>query len=113
MGNFGEVKNSTLGPGVKMGHFSYVGDAEVGAGVNISAGVITCNFDGVNKHRTIIGENAFIGSDTMLIAPVEIGAEAQTGAGAVVRQDVPPGKLAVGVPARIIGERRKPKKPES
>ncbi len=108
MGNFGEVKNSRLGPGVKMGHFSYVGDAEVGAEVNISAGVITCNFDGVKKNKTIIGEGAFVGSDTMLVAPVTIGRGAQTGAGAVVREDVPDGKLAVGVPARIIGDSRLP-----
>lgn len=106
MGNFGEVKKSRLGPGVKMGHFSYVGDAEVGAGANIGAGTITCNYDGVQKHRTVIGEGAFIGSDTMLVAPVTIGAGAQTGAGAVVRESVPPGKLAVGVPARVIGESR-------
>lgn len=101
MGNFGEVKNSYLGPGVKMGHFSYLGDATVGAGVNIGAGTITCNFDGRRKHRTVIGERAFIGSDTMLVAPVEIGAEAKTGAGSVVTHDVPPGAVAYGVPARV------------
>ncbi|MBN2470586.1 MAG: bifunctional UDP-N-acetylglucosamine diphosphorylase/glucosamine-1-phosphate N-acetyltransferase GlmU [Anaerolineae bacterium] len=106
MGNFGEIKNSVLGEGVKMGHFSYLGDAEVGPGANIGAGTITCNYDGVNKHRTIIGAGAFIGSDTMLIAPVEIGAGAQTGAGAVVRHAVPAGKVAVGVPARVIGDSR-------
>ncbi len=101
LGNFGEVKNSYLGPGVKMGHFSYLGDATVGAGANIGAGTITCNFDGRRKHRTVIGERAFIGSDTMLVAPVEIGAEAKTGAGSVVTHDVPPGAVAYGVPARI------------
>ncbi|GAB4574812.1 MAG: bifunctional UDP-N-acetylglucosamine diphosphorylase/glucosamine-1-phosphate N-acetyltransferase GlmU [Anaerolineae bacterium] len=106
MGNFGEVKKSVLGPGVKMGHFSYIGDAEVGADVNIGAGTITCNYDGVKKNRTVIGDGAFIGSDTMLIAPVEIGAGAQTGAGAVVRRSVPAGKVAVGVPARVIGDSR-------
>ncbi len=106
MGNFGEIKNSVLGEGVKMGHFSYLGDAEVGPGANIGAGTITCNYDGVTKHRTIIGAGAFIGSDTMLIAPVEIGAGAQTGAGAVVRHPVPAGKVAVGVPARVIGDSR-------
>ncbi len=104
MGNYGEIKNSRLGPGVKMHHFSYVGDAEVGAGANVSAGVITCNYDGVNKNKTIIGEGAFVGSDTMLVAPVTIGDGALTGAGSVVREDVPPGKVAVGVPARIIGD---------
>jgi bifunctional UDP-N-acetylglucosamine pyrophosphorylase/glucosamine-1-phosphate N-acetyltransferase len=102
MGNFGEVKNSTLGPGVKMGHFSYLGDATLGANVNIGAGTITCNFDGVRKSPTTIGEDAFIGSDTMLVAPVSVGAGARTGAGAVVTKDVPPDTLAVGVPARAI-----------
>ncbi len=90
MGNFGEVKNSYLGPGAKMGHFSYMGDAQVGADVNIGAGTITCNYDGAHKHRTVIGDGAFIGSDTMLVAPVEIGEGAKTGAGAVVTHDVPP-----------------------
>jgi bifunctional UDP-N-acetylglucosamine pyrophosphorylase/glucosamine-1-phosphate N-acetyltransferase len=102
LGNFGEVKNSTLGPGVKMGHFSYVGDATLGAEVNVGAGTITCNFDGVRKNKTVIGEGAFIGSDTLLVAPVSVGAGARTGAGAVVTKDVPPDTLAVGVPARAI-----------
>jgi bifunctional UDP-N-acetylglucosamine pyrophosphorylase/glucosamine-1-phosphate N-acetyltransferase len=107
MGNFGEVKNSTLGPGTKMGHFSYMGDAQVGADVNIGAGTITCNFDGVHKNPTEIGEGAFIGSDTMLVAPVKVGAGAKTGAGAVVTKDIPPNSLAVGVPARVIKELKK------
>jgi bifunctional UDP-N-acetylglucosamine pyrophosphorylase/glucosamine-1-phosphate N-acetyltransferase len=102
MGNFGEVKNATLGPGAHMGHFSYVGDAEVGAHVNIGAGTITCNYDGVKKHKTVIGDEAFIGSDTMLVAPVRLGERARTGAGAVVTKDVPPDSLAVGMPARVI-----------
>jgi bifunctional UDP-N-acetylglucosamine pyrophosphorylase/glucosamine-1-phosphate N-acetyltransferase len=101
IGNFAEVKNSRLGRNTKMGHFSYIGDAQVGDDVNIGAGTITCNFDGVHKHRTVIGDGAFIGSDTMLIAPVEVGAGARTGAGSVVNHDVPPNALAVGVPARI------------
>jgi bifunctional UDP-N-acetylglucosamine pyrophosphorylase/glucosamine-1-phosphate N-acetyltransferase len=100
MGNFGEVKNSYLGPGVKMGHFSYLGDAEVGANVNIGAGTITCNYDGIRKHKTRIGDDAFIGSDTMLVAPVDIGPGARTGAGSVVTHDVQEGKLVYGVPAR-------------
>jgi bifunctional UDP-N-acetylglucosamine pyrophosphorylase / glucosamine-1-phosphate N-acetyltransferase len=107
MGNFGEVKNSTLGPGAKMGHFSYLGDATVGADVNIGAGTITCNFDGVHKNFTEIGEGAFIGSDTMLVAPVKVGPGARTGAGAVVTKDIPPNSLAVGVPARVIKELKK------
>jgi len=107
MGNFGEVKNSTLGPGAKMGHFSYLGDATVGAEANIGAGTITCNFDGTHKYPTEIGEGAFIGSDTMLVAPVKVGAGAKTGAGAVVTKDIPPNSLAVGVPARVIKELKK------
>jgi bifunctional UDP-N-acetylglucosamine pyrophosphorylase / glucosamine-1-phosphate N-acetyltransferase len=102
LGNFGEIKNSYLAPGVKMGHFSYVGDADIGRDTNIGAGTITCNFDGKNKHKTIIGKDAFIGSDTMLIAPLIIGDGARTGAGAVVRKDVPDYTLAVGLPARNI-----------
>ncbi len=102
MGNFGEVKNSYLGPGVKMGHFSYIGDATIAEDVNIGAGTITCNYDGERKHPTKIGKGAFIGSDTMLVAPLEIGEGARTGAGAVVTKNVPPYSLAVGVPARVI-----------
>ncbi len=101
MGNFGEMKNSTLGPGAKMGHFSYLGDAEIGPNVNIGAGTITCNYDGVRKHRTVVEEGAFIGSDTMLVAPVRIGAGAKTGAGSVVTHDIPAGAVAYGVPARV------------
>lgn len=102
MGNFGEVKNSYLGPGTKMGHFSYLGDATVGPDVNIGAGTITCNFDGKKKHPTEIGEGAFIGSDTMLVAPVKLGKGARTGAGAVVTKDIEEFTLAVGVPARPL-----------
>ncbi len=107
MGNFGEVKNSRLGPGVKMGHFSYVGDATIGAEANIGAGTVTCNFDGERKHRTEIGAGAFIGSDTMLVAPVRIGEGARTGAGSVVTHDVPDHSVAVGVPARVIRRLKK------
>ena len=95
VGNFVEVKQSTLGPGAKANHLAYVGDAEVGAGANIGAGVVTCNYDGVAKHRTTIGAGAFVGSDTMLVAPVTIGAGATTGAGSVITKDVPPGALAI------------------
>jgi bifunctional UDP-N-acetylglucosamine pyrophosphorylase/glucosamine-1-phosphate N-acetyltransferase len=102
LGNFGEVKDSYLAPGVKMGHFSYIGDATIGANTNIGAGTITCNFDGEKKNTTEIGEDVFIGSDTMLVAPLKIGAGAKTGAGAVVTRDVPPDTLAVGMPARGI-----------
>jgi bifunctional UDP-N-acetylglucosamine pyrophosphorylase/glucosamine-1-phosphate N-acetyltransferase len=106
VGNFAEVKKSRLGQGAKMGHFGYVGDAQVGDDVNIGAGTVTCNFDGVSKHRTTIDEGAFIGSDTMLVAPVRVGKRASTGAGSVVNRDVPADTVAVGVPARI---RRKPR----
>ena len=102
MGNFGEVKDSYLAEGVKMGHFSYIGNATIGRNTNIGAGTITCNFDGVNKNPTEIGEDVFIGSDSMLVAPVKIGDRAKTGAGAVVTRDVPADMLAVGVPARAI-----------
>ncbi len=100
MGSFGEVKNSVLGAHVHMGHFSYVGDAEVGANANIAAGTITCNFDGQAKHTTVIGEDVFLGSGTKLVAPVRVGRGAQTGAGAVVTQDVPADTLVYGVPAK-------------
>ena len=102
IGNFAEVKNARLGRGVKMGHMSYIGDAEVGDETNIGAGTVTTNFDGLVKHRTVIGRGAFLGSDTMLVAPVTIGDGARTGAGAVVTHDVPPGALAIGAPARIV-----------
>jgi bifunctional UDP-N-acetylglucosamine pyrophosphorylase/glucosamine-1-phosphate N-acetyltransferase len=111
MGNFGEVKDSTLGPGVKMGHFSYIGNATIGADTNIGAGTITCNYDGEKKHATIIGEDVFIGSDTMLVAPVTLGDGARTGAGAIVTRDVPADTLVVGVPARAIRKlEHRPKK---
>jgi bifunctional UDP-N-acetylglucosamine pyrophosphorylase/glucosamine-1-phosphate N-acetyltransferase len=102
MGNFGEVKDSTLRPGVKMGHFSYIGNADIGANTNIGAGTITCNYDGKSKHPTKIGEDVFIGSDSMLVAPLKIGDRSQTGAGSVVTKDVPDDTLVVGMPARAI-----------
>jgi bifunctional UDP-N-acetylglucosamine pyrophosphorylase / glucosamine-1-phosphate N-acetyltransferase len=94
-GTFVEIKNSRLGEGAKVPHLAYVGDAEIGAGSNLGAGTITANYDGFRKHRTVIGENARIGVDTMLIAPVEVGDSAYTGAGAVIKDDVPEGALAV------------------
>lgn len=107
MGNFGEVKNSYLGPGVHMGHFSYLGDAQVGANVNIGAGTITCNFDGERKHKTVIEDDAFIGSDTLLRAPVRVGRKAKTGAGSVVTHDVPAGMVVAGAPARPLARSAK------
>ena len=105
IGTSAEVKQSRLGPDTRSGHFSYIGDAEVGANVNIGAGTVTCNYDGTKKHRTRIDDDAFIGSDTMLIAPVTIGARSSTGAGSVVNKDVPPDSQAVGVPARVRPKR--------
>ena len=102
VGNFAEIKNSTLGAGSHMGHFSYLGDATVGKRVNIGAGAVTCNYDGAKKSRTVIGDGAFLGSDTMLVAPVSLGEGARTGAGAVVTRDVPDHTLVVGVPAHPI-----------
>jgi bifunctional UDP-N-acetylglucosamine pyrophosphorylase/glucosamine-1-phosphate N-acetyltransferase len=111
VGNFAELKNSRLGAGSKQGHMSYLGDTEVGERANIGAGSITANYDGTNKHPTTIGDGAFIGVDTMIIAPRDIGKGARTGAGAVVTKDVPAGQLAVGVPARIREPRAKPGAP--
>jgi bifunctional UDP-N-acetylglucosamine pyrophosphorylase / glucosamine-1-phosphate N-acetyltransferase len=94
-GTFVEVKNSTVGPGSKVPHLSYVGDADVGAGVNVGAGTVFVNYDGVHKHRTVVGDGAFIGSDTMLVAPVTVGSGAQTAAGSTITKDVPPDALAI------------------
>jgi bifunctional UDP-N-acetylglucosamine pyrophosphorylase/glucosamine-1-phosphate N-acetyltransferase len=94
-GAFVEVKNSTVGEGSKVPHLSYIGDAVIGRDVNVGAGSITCNYDGRAKHRTVIGDGAFIGSDTMLVAPVSIGAGAVTGAGSAISEDVPPGALGI------------------
>ncbi|MDO5641815.1 MAG: bifunctional UDP-N-acetylglucosamine diphosphorylase/glucosamine-1-phosphate N-acetyltransferase GlmU [Paracoccus sp. (in: a-proteobacteria)] len=96
VGNFVEIKNAVLDEGVKVGHLSYLGDAHVGERTNIGAGTVTCNYDGVMKHRTEIGADAFIGSDTMLVAPVRVGARAMTGSGSVITQDVPDDALGLG-----------------
>lgn len=101
IGNFVETKNADVGAGTKANHLAYLGDVEVGAGANIGAGTITANYDGRRKHRTTIGKGARIGSNNVLVAPVEVGDEAYTAAGAVVTRDVPPGALAKGVPADI------------
>ena len=109
VGNFAEIKNARLGSGVKVGHFSYIGDATIGEESNIGAGTVTANFDGARKHQTDIGARAFIGSDTILRAPISIGDDARTGAGSVVTRDVPDGATVVGIPARLI--RRAPAEP--
>ncbi len=95
IGNFVEIKNAQIGEGTKVNHLSYIGDASVGDGTNVGAGTITCNYDGVSKHRTEIGKRVFIGSDTMLVAPVKVGDDAMTATGAVITRDVPPGDLAI------------------
>jgi bifunctional UDP-N-acetylglucosamine pyrophosphorylase/glucosamine-1-phosphate N-acetyltransferase len=95
VGNFVEIKNSKVADGAKANHLAYVGDADVGARVNIGAGVITCNYDGANKYRTEIGDDAFIGSDTQLVAPVRVGHGATLGAGTTLTRDAPPGQLTV------------------
>lgn len=96
VGNFVELKNAVLGEGAKAGHLSYLGDAEIGARSNIGAGTITCNYDGANKHRTVMGEDVFIGSNSSLVAPVNLGDRAVTGAGSVITSEVPVDNLAVG-----------------
>nr|WP_321510536.1 bifunctional UDP-N-acetylglucosamine diphosphorylase/glucosamine-1-phosphate N-acetyltransferase GlmU [uncultured Celeribacter sp.] len=96
VGNFVEIKNAQIGEGTKVNHLTYIGDAEIGDGTNVGAGTITCNYDGVFKHRTTVGRNAFIGSNTMLVAPVSVGDEAMTASGSVITSDVDAGALALG-----------------
>jgi bifunctional UDP-N-acetylglucosamine pyrophosphorylase/glucosamine-1-phosphate N-acetyltransferase len=109
IGNFAEIKKSRLGAGTQQHHFSYLGDAEIGENVNVGAGSVTANFDGTAKHPTTIGDRVSLGVDTMMVAPVTIGEGATTGAGAVVTRDVAPGKTVVGMPARPIELRRRPR----
>jgi bifunctional UDP-N-acetylglucosamine pyrophosphorylase/glucosamine-1-phosphate N-acetyltransferase len=104
VGNFVETKKARLGKGAKANHLTYIGDADVGAGSNIGAGVITCNYDGVHKHRTTIGENAFVGSDSTLVAPISIGDGAYIGAGSCITRDVPSDSLAVGRSRQVTKE---------
>ncbi len=101
LGNYVEIKQSTIGKNTKIGHFTYIGDSIVGERVNIGAGTITANYDGDEKHQTVIGDESFIGVNSVLIAPVNVGAKSRTGAGTVVTKDVPPDSLVVGIPGRI------------
>ena len=107
IGNYAEVKHSRIGADTQQHHFSYIGDADLGEGVNVGAGTVTANYDGVKKNRTVVGDGAFLGVDTMLRAPVTIGRGAKTGAGSVVTRDVADGKTVVGIPARPIELRRR------
>ncbi|HLJ73001.1 MAG TPA: DapH/DapD/GlmU-related protein, partial [Thermoanaerobaculia bacterium] len=103
IGNFVETKKAVFGAGAKASHLSYIGDADVGSEVNIGAGTITCNYDGVNKHKTVIEDEVFIGSDTQLVAPVRVGRGAYVGAGSTITKDVPPDALALSrVPQKIV-----------
>ncbi|MCL5959316.1 MAG: bifunctional UDP-N-acetylglucosamine diphosphorylase/glucosamine-1-phosphate N-acetyltransferase GlmU [Chloroflexi bacterium] len=113
LGNFAEIKNSRLGERTKMGHFSYLGDAEVGCDVNVGAGTITCNYDSETKSKgkTILEDHVALGSDTMLVAPVKVGHDAVTGAGSVVTRDIPAETVAVGAPARVVRKVRKNGRP--
>jgi bifunctional UDP-N-acetylglucosamine pyrophosphorylase / glucosamine-1-phosphate N-acetyltransferase len=95
IGNFVEVKASSIGEGSKANHLTYIGDSEVGRNVNVGAGTIVCNYDGANKHRTIIEDDVFIGSDTQLVAPVRVGRGATLGAGTTLTKDAPPGELTL------------------
>jgi len=104
VGNFVEVKNSSIGAGSKVNHLSYVGDATVGAAVNVGAGTITCNYDGVNKSTTVIGDGAFIGSGSMLVAPARIGAGATIGAGSTITQPAAGGKLTLARARQVTVE---------
>ena len=106
IGNFAELKNATLAADSRVGHFGYLGDVAVGERTNIGAGVVTCNYDGKEKHATIVGEDVFVGSDTMLVAPVELGDGAVTGAGSVVTKNVPAGITVVGIPAKPLHSTR-------
>jgi bifunctional UDP-N-acetylglucosamine pyrophosphorylase/glucosamine-1-phosphate N-acetyltransferase len=113
-GNFVEIKNSQVGPHSKVSHLTYIGDATVGTDVNVGAGTVTCNYDGANKHRTVIGDDVFVGSGTMIVAPVEIGAGANIGAGSTITKDAPSGKLTLGRARQVTidGWQRPKKKPK-
>ncbi|MBQ4335262.1 MAG: bifunctional UDP-N-acetylglucosamine diphosphorylase/glucosamine-1-phosphate N-acetyltransferase GlmU [Myxococcaceae bacterium] len=113
VGNFVETKKARIGLGSKANHLSYLGDCDIGAGVNVGAGTITCNYDGVNKHRTVLGDGVFVGSDSQFVAPVNVGKDAYIGAGSTITEDVPEGSLAIGRGRQVVkvGYRPEPKPP--
>ena len=106
VGNFVEVKGSSIGENTKAGHLTYIGNSEVGANVNFGAGTITVNYDGQHKFKTVIGNNVFVGSNSTIIAPVELGDNSLVGAGSTITKDVPAGAVVVGNPARIVKEEK-------
>ena len=113
IGNFVEIKKTSIGPGSKVNHLTYIGDAEIGSNVNVGAGTITCNYDGANKHKTVIDDNAFIGSNSSLVAPVRIGKGATVGAGSSVSRDVPDGSLCLTrAPRKEVANWARPVKPK-
>jgi bifunctional UDP-N-acetylglucosamine pyrophosphorylase/glucosamine-1-phosphate N-acetyltransferase len=102
VGNFVELKKTTVGKGSKANHLTYLGDATVGAGVNVGCGTITCNYDGERKHPTVIGDGVFVGSDSILVAPIRVGKGAYLAAGSTLTEDVPPGALALGRARQVV-----------
>ena len=111
IGNFVEVKNATIGEGSKASHLTYIGDSRIGRDVNVGAGVVTCNYDGAHKHTTVIGDNAFIGSGVMLVAPVTVHAGATIGAGSTIGKDAPSDALTLSrAPQRTFGDWKRPRK---
>ena len=110
MGNFCEIKNSVIGEGSKVNHLTYIGDTDMGAGVNIGAGTITCNYDGEKKHRTVIGDHSFVGSNVNFVAPVEVKAYSKIGAGSTITKEVPEGSLAIARARQVVLENKGIKK---
>jgi bifunctional UDP-N-acetylglucosamine pyrophosphorylase/glucosamine-1-phosphate N-acetyltransferase len=110
VGNFLELNRTKVGKNVKIKHFGYLGDAFIADNVNIGAGTVVANFDGKNKHKTIVGKGSFIGSDTVLVAPVKVGKNAATGAGSVVTKDIASGTTVVGIPARVFKKKKEGRK---
>ena len=114
IGNFVEVKKSAIGQDTKVNHLTYIGDTEIGAAVNVGAGTITCNYDGANKHKTIIEDRVFVGSNVALVAPVKVGEGATLGVGSTITRDVPADSLAITrAPQKTVADWQRPRKPSS